>query len=311
MPLHQQRSAFVRLVDAGYADAWSAEVDGADAFTPLALAAEWAPRLRLGTAIVPAFTRSPALISQSAAAIADAAPGRFILGIGASSQTLVESWNGIAYQAPYDRTRDVLRFVRDALTGARMSCSYDSFTIDGFRLQRVPEITPPILVAGLRPRMLRLGAEEGDGVILNWVSPTDVARITTLVTSGQTDRKEIVARLFVVPTDDVHVVRATARRLVTAYLNVPAYAAAQRWHGHADALEPMWQAWARGDRRQALELVPDSVIDDLFVHGSVEACQQRIGEYAASGLTASSLSILGVPPDDAVSALEALSADGS
>src|SRR5437879_259474 len=79
----------------GYTDVWSAETNGSDAFTPLALASAWEPTLRLGTAIVPAYTRGPALIAMSAATMAAAAPGRFVLGLGASSPVIVGNWNGI------------------------------------------------------------------------------------------------------------------------------------------------------------------------------------------------------------------------
>ena len=96
-PLHSHREQLVELADLGYTDVWSAESDGGDGFTPLALAAAWEPRLRLGTAIVPAYTRAPALMAQTAAALADAAPGRFALGIGSSSNVIVEHWNGVPF----------------------------------------------------------------------------------------------------------------------------------------------------------------------------------------------------------------------
>ena len=85
VPLGEQRDRFVELEDAGYSDLWSAEAMGTDAFTPLALASVWTPSMRLGTAIVPAFTRGPALLAQSVASLAQAAPGRFTLGLGTSS----------------------------------------------------------------------------------------------------------------------------------------------------------------------------------------------------------------------------------
>jgi len=88
--LHSHREKLSELADLGYSDIWSAESDGADAFTPLAMAAAWEPRLRLGTAIVPAFTRSPAAFAQCVASLADAAPGRFAIGIGSSSNVIVE-----------------------------------------------------------------------------------------------------------------------------------------------------------------------------------------------------------------------------
>src|SRR5262249_39671155 len=173
--LHEHREWYEELAALGYTDVWSAETNTADGFTPLALAAAWAPTLRTGVAIAPVFTRGPALLAQTAAAMADAAPGRFALGIGASSPAIVERWNGLPFEAPYARTRDVLRFLRRALAGERISERFDTFAVQGFRLGEVPAETPPILVAALRPRMLRLAGEEGDGAILNW-PPAEAAR---------------------------------------------------------------------------------------------------------------------------------------
>ena len=101
LALPEQAELVRALPGWGYTDAWSSETAGADAFTPLALAAVWRRRLRLGTAIVPVFTRGPALIAQSAATLAALAPGRFSLGLGASSPVIVEQWNGIAFDQPY------------------------------------------------------------------------------------------------------------------------------------------------------------------------------------------------------------------
>ncbi len=149
------------LPDWGYTDAWSSETAGVDAFTPLVLAATWQPRLALGTAIVPVFTRGPALIAQSAASVAALAPGRFSLGLGASSPVIVEGWNGIAFDRPYRRTRDVLRFVRSALAGEKVNGDFDTFTSAGFRLENPPAEPVPILLAALRPQMLALGRPGG------------------------------------------------------------------------------------------------------------------------------------------------------
>src|SRR3546814_17869059 len=109
VPLHAQREWIVELADLGYTDVWSAEANGADAFTPLALASVWAPTLRLGTAIVPAFTRGPGLLAQSVGSLAQAAPGQFVLGVGTSSNVIVEGWNGISFDQPYPRTPEADR----------------------------------------------------------------------------------------------------------------------------------------------------------------------------------------------------------
>ena len=160
------------LADLGYTDIWSAEADGADAFTPLALAAAWEPRLRLGTAIVPAYTRSPACFAQCVATLADAAPGRFAIGIGSSSNVIVERWNGVPFVEPYRKVRDVVRFLRDALGGEKVAATTTRSRSRASGSASGPSRRPPILVAALREGMLRLAGREADGAIINWLSPT-------------------------------------------------------------------------------------------------------------------------------------------
>ena len=295
--LHAHRERLVELADMGYTDIWSAESDGADAFTPLALAAAWEPRLRLGTAIVPAYTRSPACFAQSVASMADAAPGRFAIGIGSSSNVIVEKWNGVPFVEPYKKVRDVVRFLKDALSGEKIAKTYDTFEVSGFRLGVRPEVQPQILVAALREGMLRLAGRESDGAIINWLSPGDVPQVVKVVSDAAGGQeREIVARIFVCPSENTEVVRAAARFAIAAYLNVPVYAEFHRWLGRGELLQGMWDAWKGGDRKAALAAIPDEVVDDIVVHGSVSRCRDRIQEYFDNGVTTSSLAILPLDP---------------
>ncbi len=296
-PLHTHRERLAELADLGYTDIWSAESDGADAFTPLALAAAWEPRLRLGTAIVPAFTRAPACMAQCVASMADAAPGRFAIGIGSSSDVIVQRWNGVPFDEPYKKVRDVVRFLRDALSGEKVRHAYDTFEVDGFRLGVRPERTPPILVAALREGMLRLAGREADGAIINWLSPEDVATVVPVVRAAAGgEEREIVARIFCCPSENTDVVRAAARFAIAAYLNVPVYAAFHEWLGRSDQLGGMWEAWRSGDRKAALAEIPDEVVDDLVVHGSPAECRERIQAYFDNGVTTSALAIMPLDP---------------
>ena len=227
-PLHAQREQIAELADLGYTDVWSAESDGADAFTPLVLASQWAPSLRLGTAIVPAFTRGPACLAQSVGSLAQAAPGRFAFGIGTSSDVIVERWNGIPFEDPYQRVRDMVRFLRLALTGEKVKQEFETFTVSGFKLGPVPEAPVPILVAALREGMLKLAGREGDGAIINWLSADDVATVAPIVRQYGED-KEIVARIFVAPGIDAETARGVGKFAIAAYLNVPVYAKFHEW----------------------------------------------------------------------------------
>jgi probable F420-dependent oxidoreductase len=301
VPLPEQRSIVESLPDLGYTDVWSAESNSSDAFTPLALASVWAPSLRLGTAIVPVYTRGPATLAVSASALATAAPGRFALGVGSSSDVIVERWNAVEFEAPYQRVRDTVRFLRTAMTGAKVTERYETFAVDGFRLANPPAKPPSIFVAALRSGMLRLAGTLADGAIVNWLSARDVRTVAPYVREQDPD-KEIVARIFVIPNGDRDHARAVARFVMAAYLTVPVYRAFHEWLGRGEQLLPMQQAWAAGDRKGALELIPDEVVDDLVIHGEPAACREQVLAYTEAGVSTPVIAVLpaGVAPEVAV-----------
>jgi probable F420-dependent oxidoreductase len=278
--LARSQELIAELPGLGYTDAWSAEVNGTDGFTPLALAAQWAPGIRLGSAIVPVSTRGPGLLAMSAATLADLAPERFVLGIGASSPAIVERWNAGTFDKPYARTRDTLRFLKKALAGEKVSEAYETFEIKGFKLERAPKVPPKIVLAALRPRMLRLAAAEADGAITNWLSPDDVRQVRAEIGPDT----ELIARLFVCVSEDTDRVREMARWMLASYLTVPVYAAFHDWLGRGEVLRPMHEAWAARDRPAALKAIPDEVVDALIVHGDAATCRARIQQYVDNGL---------------------------
>jgi probable F420-dependent oxidoreductase len=293
-------------VGAGYTDLWSAEVNGTDAFTPLTLAAGWAPETRLGTAIVPVFTRGPALLAMSAAALAEVAPGRTVIGIGASSPAIVARWNGLDFTEPFARTRDTLRFLRAALAGETVDEQYPTFRVSRFRLDRPPPRPPKLYLAALRPGMLRLAAAEADGAILNWLAASDVPRCTAELGGADID---VAARIFVCPTTDAAHARAVGKRMITAYLTVGAYAEFHRWLGREPVLGPVWAAWAAGDRKGALAAVPDDLVDALVLHGSPAQVRKQLGDYVAAGVRTPVIALVPAPGTDPIAAVRALGPD--
>ena len=300
--LIEQREIVSELADLGYTDAWSSELNGMDAFTPLVLASQWAPQLRLGTAIAPVYTRGPGLLAMTAATLADLAPGRFVMGVGTSTPVVVQQWNAVPFEAPYQRSRDVLRFLRAALAGEKVTENYPTFTVNGFRLDRPPAVPPKLALAALRPQMLRLAADEADAAITNWLSPADVPTIRAAAGPDC----ELVARIFVCPTTDTDLARTIGRRLLTGYLTVPAYAAFHEWLGRGELLRPMHELWTAGDRRGAGAAIPDEVVDDLVIHGDLAACRDRVAEYCVQGLDTPVMAIIAPPGTDTSHTIRAL-----
>lgn len=280
----------------GYTDAWSFEVDGIDCFSPLAVVG-LSTGMRVGTAIANVFTRGPATLASSAAGLAEIAPGRFCLGIGSGSEPIVEAWNGGRFRKPATRVREMVQVLRQALAGERVVFAGETLSVNGFRLSRVPAHPVPIHVAALRPRMLSLAGEVADGAILNWLSVEDVAKSVAVVREAATAAGrdpasvEITARLLIHVDPPGPESDAVARRHIAGYLTVPVYRAFHEWLGRRESLGTMWEAWAAGDRKAAVAAVPERVVDDLLLRGSMADIRAHVQRYLDAGIDTAFLAL--------------------
>jgi probable F420-dependent oxidoreductase len=312
IPLADHEPVYREAEALGYTDFWSAEAD-VDPWIVLALGAAWTSRATLGTAIVGAFTRGPAIIAVGAAAMGEAAPGRFVLGVGSGSNVTVERWNGGRFEKPLTRVTEVVKAVRQALDGEVMAVQGQTLTVSGFRLGRPLPARVPIYVAALQERMVRQAVRVADGVITNWLSADDVRQVAAVVrdeahkVGKDPDTYPIVCRISVCPTtgsgSDPRA-REQFRRAITAYLNVPVYRRFHQWLGRGEALAEMNAKWDAGDRRGALAAVPERAIDDLAVLGTPDECREHLQRFVANGVTVPVLNFMSLETDPAARAAE-------
>jgi probable F420-dependent oxidoreductase len=294
-PLGGSEELVRRAEAAGYTDLWSGETAGPDGFTPLAMAAAWTQQARLGTGIVGVFQRGPALLAQQAAALADASGGRFVLGIGSSSDRIVEGWNGIPFEKPLSRVRETLDFLDAALAGER--------TESGFKLEAPPAERIPVVLAALRGRMLELAVERADGAFTNFLPLAGLPRVTAQL-DGAPDGFELLCRFFCLPGER-EAVEPLARFMFSSYITVPVYASFYRWLGYGEEIEEMVSAWESGDRQAAAAAAPWELIEDMFVFGAPEEMKERLGAFVAGGVTLPILTPI-TTPDKLGELLEAL-----
>jgi probable F420-dependent oxidoreductase len=280
-----------RAEELGYESLWSAEATELDGFTPLAVAAQHTERVRLLTGIVSVYTRGRVQLAQTAAALQDLSGGRFSLGLGASSNVIVEQWNGIPFERPLAKVRETVEWLRPVLAGERGA--------GGFKLGTPPEQPVPIVLAALRERMLRLAAERADGAFTNFLPLSDVRQVVDAFGSD----KELACRLFSVPGPEEDGL-PVATRIFAAYATVPVYTEYLRWLGRGEQIEPAVRAWNDGDRARALELVPPELVREIFLLGPVEAQRERIAEFGAAGIDTAVLA-LGIPGPQVADAVEA------
>src|ERR1044072_3819786 len=274
----------------GYTDLWSGETNGPDGFTPLALSAAWTERARLGTGIVGVFQRGPALLAQAAAALADASGGRFVLGIGSSSDRIVEGWNGIPFERPLSKVRETLEFLRVALDGER--------TPSGFKMESAPAERVPIVLAALRGKMLELAVEQADGAFTNFLPLGGLPKVTAPLEDAG-DGFELLCRFFCLPGEPEEV-EPLARFMFSSYITVPVYAAFYRWLGYGEQIEPMVAAWESGDRAAGAAAgaaaggsgaraaagrgAPGELIEEMFVFGPPAQMRERLDAFVAGGV---------------------------
>ena len=298
VPLHELGPLVRGIDEAGYDSVWSAESTDFDGFTPLVVAAEHSTRLRLATGIVSVYTRGPAILAQTAAALADVSDGRFVLGLGASSNVIVEHWNGIPFRQPLAKVEETVDYLRTVLSGERGA--------GGFRLPSPPERPVPIVLAALRDRMLALAARVADGAFTNFLPLSSAAQV---VAAFAMPEKELACRFFSIhgPVDEaLHV----AKRIFVAYATVPVYAEFFRWLGFGDDIDPVVEAWTAGDRKRALELAPEALVREIFLLGPVEEQRERLAEFERAGITTAVLA-LSCPPSELPAVIDAFAPIGT
>jgi probable F420-dependent oxidoreductase len=275
----------------GYDSLWIADTGaGPDAFVVAAAAAQVTKTIRLGTAVVPVYTRAPAVMAAGAGSVAQLAPGRFVLGIGASSETIVERWGGVPFRRPLTRMRETTAVLRAMLSGERTTFAGKTIQTSGFRLVSVPPAPVPLYLAGLMPPMLELAGEIADGVILNMMPADAVPRMLDHVRrgaarAGRPGDLEVVARFQTIVTDDKPAARAAVRHMLGPYFATSVYNRFVAWCGFPAEAEAIARAWAAKDRHANLAAVTDELIDRIAIIGTAEECRAHLQRFVDAGVT--------------------------
>ncbi len=279
-----------RLEALGYEEVWSLESYTTEAFSPLAAVAMISDKMRLGTAIVPVFTRPPALIAMSAMTVQQLSGGRFVLGLGISSPQIIGQWMGVAFERPIARVRDTVAAVRAALSGEKVTYKGKTLSVNGFRLDMERGTPPPIFLAIQGARMCRLAGELADGLITNFITPQALPGMLLHVAEGARTAnrpapREVVCRILTIVDEDPERVAAAMRRHITPYLITPGYNRFFAEIGFEQEADQALRAWNAGDRKKATEVVSDRMLNEIYLLGSGEHCRERLKAFAAAGVT--------------------------
>lgn len=316
--------AFVQAADRlGYDTVWVPEAYGWDAITILTKLACCTERIKLGTGIINVFSRSPALIGQTAASLDAISGGRFVLGLGTSGHQVVAGWHGVPFERGVKRMQEVTDIVRLVLKRERVLYEGEIFHLGmGLKLITHPvRESVPIYYATLTPAGLRATGATADGWLGVFYSPEHFPKaVRPLIEEGARragrSADDVVISTFqtVVVTDDV----AAGRDAVRPYLNLYIggmgsrernyYNRLWRSYGYEAEAERIQDLYLAKRRDESLAAVTDEMVDLVAIVGPAEDCRRRLQVLADSGLdeVALSLSVPGGDQRDLLGALEAL-----
>jgi coenzyme F420-dependent oxidoreductase len=284
----------------GYDRAWLPETWGRDAVTVLTSIAHGTEDIGIGTSILPIYSRSAALIGQTAATLGEVSDGRFRLGLGPSGPIVIENWHGRDFANPLRYTRETIEIVEQVLDGDTVSYDGEYYDLDGFRLRcDPPDPRPGIDAAGMGPKSVELAGRFADGwhaLMLTREGIRDrMADFDRGSEMGDRDRSEQSVTLSLTCCVDED--RERARRLVKQHICFYVggmgtfYRDALARQGYEDLAYDIADEWDGGDREAIVADFPDDLLDELAVAGTPEECRERLEAFEdIDGVTSASVS---------------------
>ena len=297
----------------GYESFWLTEGGGKDSISQLAFVAAKTRRIKLGTGILTIFSRTPAMIVQTAAGMDDLSSGRFILGLGTGHKAAVERSQGQAFSKPATRMADYVRIIKGALTEGRVSHQGKAVSVEELRLSVRPlpkEV--PVYIATLGGPLAKVAGAVADGVVPLMASPQGIERLREEIATGAAqvgrDPAEVDVACFIVAcaSDDRRAAEAEARRQVARYGSLPFYQRMLRISGFEVEVERFVQAQAAGDGARVPDLVSDRMLESLTLVGDARQWKEGIGRFRAAGVTLPIVYAAAVGPDSKASLLQAV-----
>ncbi|UTF53109.1 TIGR04024 family LLM class F420-dependent oxidoreductase [Natronosalvus rutilus] len=274
----------------GYERAWVPETWGRDVVTVLTRIATETDEIGIGPSIANVYSRSPALLGQTAATLQEVSDGRLRLGIGPSGPAVIEGWHGADFDRPLRRTREYLEIVRAVTSGETLYYDGDIFSLAGFRLRcDPPETSIPVDVAGMGPKSVELAGRFADGWHAIVFTPEGMReRLEDLergIDLGDRERDDVRVTLSLTTCalEDGERARDLARQHLAFYVGAMGtyYRESLARQGYEEEANDIAAAWSSGDHERACSLIPEDLLDDLGVAGTPDRARAELEKFEA------------------------------
>jgi alkanesulfonate monooxygenase SsuD/methylene tetrahydromethanopterin reductase-like flavin-dependent oxidoreductase (luciferase family) len=287
----------------GFESVYVTHIAGRESLTVITAYALATGKIRVGTGVVPIYTRTPATMAQTAATIDELSGGRLNLGLGVSHRPVVEGWHGQSIDRPVAEMREYAGIVRAILRGEHPAAGEKWQT--GFHLMGLdtrPEL--PIYIAALSPGMLRLAGEIADGVMLWLCNPRYIAEVVIPEVSAGRERAgksldgfDVVAAVPGACTEEPDRARQSIRGELLPYFGLPFYRAMIERTGFGADIDAFDAA--AGDVPGMQAAISDAFLGELTAIGTAGQVQAGIERYRAAGATSPCIGPIGGTDFDA------------
>ncbi|GIE95423.1 LLM class F420-dependent oxidoreductase [Paractinoplanes rishiriensis] len=305
---------------AGLDIVWVAEAYGFDAPTIMGYLAARTERVEIGSAILPIYSRTPALLAQTAAGLDAVSGGRAILGLGASGPQVIEGWHGVPYDRPIARTREIIEICRaawrrevlehDGLYPLPLPAGRGTGLGKPLKLLTRPvRDRIPVYVAALGDRNVRMTAELADGWLPFLYAPAHAAGVWgEALAAGREKRPaelaplEVVAGGLLAIGDDVEGLRDLARPMIALYVGGMGARGRNFYHdlvsryGYAAEADKIQELYLSGRKAEAAAAVPADLLEQTSLIGTESYVRDRVAAFAESGATVLNVTPVGDDP---------------
>jgi probable F420-dependent oxidoreductase len=270
----------------GFTGLWFGETTLRDASILATIAASASRKIQLGTSIMNIYTRTPSQLALLGNTLNEFSEGRFTLGLGVSTQAIIESWHGIKFEQPMARVQETVTILREYFSGERFSTVGKFSSPTNAKLKT--SLPPKIALAALNDGMIRKAALISDRIILN-LYPTErtshAAKIVEVKCNEAGKKRPILSVMLysqLVGSEEEGL--DSARDLISFYASAPAYSSLFSSLGFHKEAKSMLEAWKKKDRKAVKESVTRQMIDRLMVLGSIQDLRKRVKTYHEAGV---------------------------
>ncbi len=286
---------------AGLADAhgvdsvWVPESWGRESFATLGAVAQATKKVRLGTSIISIFSRTPATIAMGAATLDALSGGRCVIGLGTSTEAIVEGWHGVEFAKPASRMKEYVECIRLMMSGKKVSYSGEFFKVNNFKMLNAPKRQVLIFLAAVNRRMLALASENADGVLLYLRPLEELEKTTAELKASAKNNFEIALSLICAVSDkEPEKARERAAKTLAFYIAVGKYYCNfLAENGYRNEVERISKEYQKNGVDAAGRQVPQEMLEALTVCGTKQECRKALARFADAGVT---LPILQVNP---------------